>query len=120
MCGAILVIGATLGPRILGIFLAVISSGFSAFGSCGEAVFDRAPKHSPDVSQLLQKAERGDPHAQFEAGVACESGVGIERDYAEAVRWYGKAANSGDAGAQNNLGSMYGRAWGLLAMTRKP
>ena len=36
----------------------------------------------------------------------------MPQDYAEAVRWYRKAADQGDADAQSNLGGMYanGRA----------
>ena len=32
---------------------------------------------------------------------------GVTQDYAEAVKWYRKAANQGNATAQNNLGWMY-------------
>jgi uncharacterized protein len=33
-------------------------------------------------------------------------GRGVARDYAEAVRWYRKAAEQGDADAQCDLGNM--------------
>ena len=34
-------------------------------------------------------------------------GQGVSQDYAEAVRWFRKAAEQGDAQAQFNLGLMY-------------
>ena len=34
-------------------------------------------------------------------------GQGVPQDYAEAVKWFRKAADQGDADAQNNLGQMY-------------
>jgi TPR repeat protein len=40
-------------------------------------------------------------------------GEGVTRDYAEAAKWYRKAANQGDADAQTILGSMYGEGKGV-------
>ena len=34
-------------------------------------------------------------------------GKGVQQDYAEAAKWYRKAANQGDIGSQYNLGRMY-------------
>ena len=42
-----------------------------------------------------------------------ELGEGVPQDYAEAVRWYRKAAEQGYAEAQNNLGLMYDMAQGV-------
>ena len=36
-----------------------------------------------------------------------EKGLGANRDYREAMRWYGKAAAQGDSYAQYKLGWMY-------------
>ena len=36
-----------------------------------------------------------------------DNGHGVRQDYAEAFRWYHKAAEQGDAEAQYNLGAMY-------------
>jgi TPR repeat protein len=36
-----------------------------------------------------------------------DDGRGVEKDEAEAVQWYRKAAEQGAAIAQNNLGEMY-------------
>lgn len=35
-----------------------------------------------------------------------EIGQGVEQNYSEAVKWYQKAAEQGDAEAQNSLGTM--------------
>ena len=44
-------------------------------------------------------------------------GQGVPQDYAEAVRWYRKAADQGHAGAQFNLGVMYDKAEGCRRTT---
>ena len=36
-----------------------------------------------------------------------DKGEGVEQDHEEAVKWYRKAADQGDADAQFNLGVMY-------------
>lgn len=48
-------------------------------------------------------AQRGDPMAQFIAGRIAYS----EKRYPEALAWYRKAAEQGDAKAQGNLGAFY-------------
>ena len=40
-------------------------------------------------------------------------GVGVPKDYGDAVRWYRKAAEQGLAAAQFNLGTMYGDGQGV-------
>ncbi len=42
-----------------------------------------------------------------------DQGQGVPQDYAEAVRWYRKAAIQGFASAQSILGSMYGEGLGV-------
>jgi uncharacterized protein len=54
-------------------------------------------------------AERGDADAQFHLGVMFESGQGVLRSDAEAIKWYRKAAEQDDAVAQFNLGVMYAK-----------
>ena len=46
-------------------------------------------------------------------GVCCELGDGVSKDPAEAVRWYRKAAEQGDAQAQNDLGRCYATGTGV-------
>ncbi len=40
-------------------------------------------------------------------------GLGVPQDFAEAVKWYHKAAEQGYAAAQYNLGIMYGNGQGV-------
>jgi tetratricopeptide (TPR) repeat protein len=54
-------------------------------------------------------AEQGDADAQFHLGVMYESGQGVLRSDAEAIKWYRKAAEQDDAVAQFNLGVMYAK-----------
>jgi TPR repeat protein len=40
-------------------------------------------------------------------GAMYEAGEGVSRDYAQAMEWFTKAANLGNAIAMNNIGAMY-------------
>ena len=42
-----------------------------------------------------------------------EYGLGVSRDYNEAVKWYRKSAEQGDADSQCNLGHMYAQGLGV-------
>jgi hypothetical protein len=53
------------------------------------------------------KAEKGDATAQGILGCDYNNGEGVKQDYAEAVKWYRKAADQGNAMAQVNLGVCY-------------
>jgi TPR repeat protein len=46
-------------------------------------------------------------------GMLYEAGRGVERDYAEARRWYEKAADLGDWPAMMSLGRLYERGLGV-------
>ena len=41
-----------------------------------------------------------------------DEGRGVPENDTEAVKWYRKAAEQGDASAQYNLGVMYANGWG--------
>jgi TPR repeat protein len=57
------------------------------------------------IEEVRQKAEAGDRDAQFRLGSAYDSGAGVPRDGAEAMKWYLRAAEAGHAEAQNSIGS---------------
>ena len=57
------------------------------------------------LSEWRPLAEQGDATAQL--GLMYDKGEGVPQDDDEAVKWYRKAADQGDASAQNNLGLMY-------------
>jgi len=51
----------------------------------------------PEIDALRARAEQGDAPAQFALGVMYAEGRGVPQDDAEAVRWYGLAAEQGHA-----------------------
>ncbi len=58
-------------------------------------------------------ADQGDATAQFNLGVMYESGDGVPRNAAAALKWYRKAADQGNADAQVNLGLLYAKGVGV-------
>lgn len=56
---------------------------------------------------LRRLAEAGDPYAQFAMGARFATGDGVKYDYAEAVRWFTKAAEQGHVISQATLGAYY-------------
>jgi TPR repeat protein len=54
-----------------------------------------------------RSADPGDPEAQLKIGNMYVGGHGVPEDYAEAARWYAKAALGGNVKAQSQLGLMY-------------
>jgi len=52
-------------------------------------------------------AEQGNAYAQDNLGVMYEYGQGVPQDYAEAVKWFRKAAEQGYAPSQFKLGYKY-------------
>ncbi|MCX6900407.1 MAG: tetratricopeptide repeat-containing serine protease family protein [Verrucomicrobia bacterium] len=60
------------------------------------------------LTELRTKAENGDAKSQFELGRAFSSGdLGLAKDEAEGVKWYGKAVEQNYADAQYFLGLSY-------------
>ncbi|KGB91877.1 sel1 repeat family protein [Burkholderia cepacia] len=55
----------------------------------------------------MAKAKRGDLDGEFSVALMYEHGDGVERNPAEAAKWYRRAADQGDAASQNNLGTLY-------------
>ena len=53
-----------------------------------------------DIETLRKAAEQGDADAQTALGMRYYTGDGVPKDYAEAVKWYHKAAEQGHAIAQ--------------------
>jgi TPR repeat protein len=63
---------------------------------------------------LLERAQNGDAAAMNILGKMHRDGEGVARDYAEAAKWFRKAAEeNGAADAQNNLGELYARGNGV-------
>ena len=70
-------------------------------------------KEKQELANLCQSAEEGNSEAQYSLGLKYSSGDGIQKDKAEAAKWYRKAAEQGDARAQMNLGYMYSKGEGI-------
>jgi uncharacterized protein len=58
-------------------------------------------------------AEQGDAKCQCLLGDLYKGGLGVNQDFAEAVRWYHKAADQGLHWAQNRLAVMYEKGRGV-------
>jgi TPR repeat protein len=89
-------------------FVVLIALAFAlVFPSCRwpqsatSALVSKSPR--VDVKTPVDKANFGDPEAQYQLGLAYDLGLGVDKNEYEAMRWYRLAANSGHTGAQNNL-----------------
>ena len=71
-----------------------------------QSAFNR--QHYSEALALWEPlAKKGFTDAQYALGFLYESGWGVDRDYARAFNWYGKAAEAGHAKSQYNLGMLY-------------
>ncbi len=59
------------------------------------------------LKDLQSKAERGNPHAQYELGILYEFGDWVPKNIPEAVKWLDKSASGGDLRARQELGGIY-------------
>jgi len=72
-----------------------------------------------DLEKVRARAEQADSDAQNTLGNAYNEGqAGLKQDYAEAVKWYRRAAERGFAQAQYNLGLAYELGHGVPAAER--
>lgn len=61
---------------------------------------------------LRTAAAKGDPGAAFEVGVRYAEGKGVAPDFAEATKWYERAAQGGIVPATFRLGTLYEKGLG--------
>ena len=78
---------------------ALLIVGMLAVSGCSK----RELKPEPYSPELVKKAEAGDAKAQFLLGACYYEGEGVEKDEKEAVKWYTKSAEQGNAGAKKQL-----------------
>ncbi len=64
-------------------------------------------KRGDYVMALRPLAERGDAKAQTILGRLYDGGEGVPKDYAEAAKWFKRAAQQGHGHAQYSIGIMY-------------
>jgi uncharacterized protein len=66
----------------------------------------RRGDHKTAYQLIKPQAEKGDDVAQFILGFLYDEGKGVPQDFAEAAKWYKRAAKQGNKAAQHNLGLM--------------
>lgn len=66
-----------------------------------------------DIAALRQRAEQGNPLAQYNLGISYYQGQGVIQDTVQALFWFRKAADQGQADAQWELGALYGKGDGV-------
>jgi TPR repeat protein len=82
-------------------------------GNCVDvvAVIGTDPQRAAAV--CLRQAKEGDAVAQTDIGKMYAEGRGVAEDFAEARRWFQKAADQGQADAIYNIGLMYANGEGV-------
>lgn len=82
----------------------------SMYGYAAWCLNDKQDEENKLYSQIFDDieslAESGDALAQGIIGYMYERGKGVAQDYAEAVKWYRKAAAQGNENAKNKLKEM--------------
>ena len=63
---------------------------------------------------LIKDAEKGNITTQKQLGDAYYYGMGIQRNFLEAIKWYSKAAQKGSSEAQKSLANMYYDGQGVV------
>lgn len=60
-----------------------------------------------ELTEIQGRANAGDARAEHDLAELYKWGQGVKQDYAEAVKWYIRAAEQGDADSELNLGYAY-------------
>ena len=97
-------------PIIVLVCLSLAAAGCGSDKSALQA-FD-AGDYATSYKLFRPMAESGDRVAQNHLGVHFYLGLGVERDWSQALLWYEKAAKQGDPGAQLNYGLMFQNGYG--------
>jgi TPR repeat protein len=72
-----------------------------------EAIARRASERVDKLPETRRRAEEGDTSAQCALATAYRYGTGVPQDFAEALRWYHKAADGGSHGAAGWIGYFF-------------
>ena len=73
----------------------------------GDGMSSSDPKRGFECALKAAESDRAPPHAFFAVGNHYYHGVGVSRDPSKAIAWWTRAAESGFAYAQINLGTAY-------------
>ncbi len=85
------------------LFVALFSLAASTTGCTSMGDSSTAPSSTPAVAT----ATENDPKVWYAKGVDYRDGVGVSKDYAEAAKWFLKAAEAGNADGQTMMTGMY-------------
>ena len=104
-------------PRLLRLlplaaFALVPATLFAADLEKGFAAFD-VGDYETSLAECQPLADAGNAAAQFCVGRLYANGFGVPMDDAQALHWYGAAAEQGYPAAQYNLGVMHANGWGV-------
>jgi len=80
--------------------------------------YDRS-NYQTSLKIWLAEAGKGNHDAEYYVGKIYEGGLGTTPDYAEAARWYAKAAAAGHSASQFSLGQLYEKGLGVPADSAK-
>jgi len=72
-----------------------------------------------NIAWFIERAEKGEAYAQCGLGYCYFGGIGIEKEWSQAVVWWQRAAEQGDALAQNALGICYQKGEGVPKNVKK-
>ena len=94
-----------------GVGVALVS--MAAFTSMGVHAAPDSERGREILKQAKLLADNGNANAQYNFGVLYDEGIGVEKDYDQALEWYRKAAEQEYAKAEHNLGIMYQEGHGV-------
>ena len=106
--------------EMLKIIVALLTLTLSA---CEKADFDtahrafQAGEYEDALKQLKILADADDEKAQNNLGYMYLNGIGVEKDYARALKWYRKSALQGVPEAQHSLGFIYAEGLGTAPVS---
>lgn len=100
---------------ILWLLASAIPAGVQAdpLGDRTSACLKGDARPSTLITRLRQSAEAGDSNAQYCLGFMYFVGQSVEKNYAEAFKWFSVSAKRGDGGSQFYLGIAYAYALGV-------
>jgi TPR repeat protein len=102
--------------RILTIIAVMLVVGHTAGAADAPAIGEPPAISQSDALTLnlwLGRAEQGGADAQFTVGYMYATGQGAQLDYAEAAKWFRRAAEQDHARAQLSMGMLYDNGWGV-------
>lgn len=65
------------------------------------------------INNLIAMAEKGNKEAQNDLGFSYGQGLGVDKNYEQAIYWYEKAAAQGSIPALYNIGLFYEKGFGV-------